>query len=263
MRWKVRRGLVLLLLWIGATSSRADVAHLRNGRSIEVSAFRVTGESVVLSISGGGEMALPLREVLEIRRQPSEVRMAGPASPTLISPPADSADQDPLLAPSGPAGPAPGSDTTSAEASTMIDDEGREIPLPLPVGGVFDRDTLKAMAGRIARRHGVDESLVHAVIQVESRYDAFAVSPRGAMGLMQLMPKTAARFDVDNAFNPVENVDAGVRYLKELLDRYSGQPRLALAAYNAGEEAVERYSGIPPYRETIDYVRRVLGLTRR
>jgi soluble lytic murein transglycosylase-like protein len=119
------------------------------------------------------------------------------------------------------------------------------------------------MASHIARRHGVDESLVHAVIQVESRYDAFAVSPRGAMGLMQLMPRTAARFDVDNVFDPVENVDAGVRYLKELLERYSGQQRLALAAYNAGEEAVERYSGIPPYRETIDYVRRVLGIARR
>jgi soluble lytic murein transglycosylase-like protein len=113
------------------------------------------------------------------------------------------------------------------------------------------------MAARIARRHGVAENLVQAVIEVESRYDPFAVSPRGAMGLMQLMPKTASRLAVTDVFDPVQNVDGGVRYLKELLERYSGQVRLALAAYNAGEDAVERYSGIPPYRETIDYVRRV------
>jgi soluble lytic murein transglycosylase-like protein len=78
------------------------------------------------------------------------------------------------------------------------------------------------------------------------------------MGLMQLMPETAARFQVENAFDPVANVDGGVRYLKELLERYSGEWRLVLAAYNAGEEAVERFAGIPPYRETVQYVDRVL-----
>jgi soluble lytic murein transglycosylase-like protein len=76
------------------------------------------------------------------------------------------------------------------------------------------------------------------------------------------MPRTAERFDVANAFDPVQNVDGGVRYLKELLARYSGQVRLALAAYNAGEEAVERHGGIPPYRETVDYVKRVLSARR-
>ena len=118
------------------------------------------------------------------------------------------------------------------------------------------------MAGRIARRHRIDEALVRAVIEVESRYDAFAVSPRGAMGLMQLMPKTAQRFSVRNAFDPIENIDGGVRYLGELLERYGGRLHLALAAYNAGEEAVDRFGGVPPYRETEHYVGKVLRLLK-
>ena len=128
----------------------------------------------------------------------------------------------------------------------------------LPAGAVFDPVELRKLAGRVARRHGLSEALVQAVVQVESRYDAFAVSPRGAMGLMQLMPQTARRFQVDDAFDPVDNLNGGVRYLKELLERYSGETQLALAAYNAGEKAVERYGGIPPYRETMQYVDRVL-----
>lgn len=263
MRSLLRWGLALSALWIGADYARAEVAYLRNGRSIEVSSFKVVGENVVLTLQGGGEMALPLREVLEIRRQPAGVQAAGPAARDT---PADTTSGASAGAghslPAGPPAPAATDIVDSVAAPAPSDEDAPDDP-PLPAGAVFDRAALQDMAGKIARRHGVDEALVHAVIQVESRYNAFAVSPRGAMGLMQLMPKTAARFDVDNAFDPVENVDAGVRYLKELLERYSGQKRLALAAYNAGEDAVERYSGIPPYRETIDYVRRVLGQVRR
>jgi len=135
--------------------------------------------------------------------------------------------------------------------------------MELVPGAVFDREALRDLAGRIARKYQVDEALVRAVIEVESRYDAFAVSPRGAMGLMQLMPDTASRFAVHNVFNPVENVDGGVRYLKVLLERYSGQVRLVLAAYNAGEEAVDHFQGIPPFRETEQYVVRVLRVLSR
>ena len=135
--------------------------------------------------------------------------------------------------------------------------------MELVPGAVFDREALRDLAGRIARKYQVDEALVRAVIEVESRYDAFAVSPRGAMGLMQLMPDTASRFAVRNVFNPVENVDGGVRYLKVLLERYSGQVRLVLAAYNAGEEAVDHFRGIPPFRETEQYVVRVLKVLSR
>jgi soluble lytic murein transglycosylase-like protein len=155
----------------------------------------------------------------------------------------------------GPATPA-SADTTSAPAAPEAAIAAGEAADLLP-GGATDRRALMQMASKIARRHGVAEPLVHAVIEVESKYNPKAVSRAGAMGLMQLMPKTATRFSVADAFDPVQNVDAGVRYLKELLERYSGQVRLALAAYNAGEEAVERHGGIPPYRETIDYVRRV------
>jgi soluble lytic murein transglycosylase-like protein len=114
-----------------------------------------------------------------------------------------------------------------------------------------------------ARRHDVDPKLVHAVIRQESDYDPFAVSSKGAMGLMQLMPDTADRFGVQNIFDPAENVRGGVLYLRHLLDRYNGDPSLTLAAYNAGEGAVDRYGDVPPYRETVDYVskvRRLYGL---
>jgi soluble lytic murein transglycosylase-like protein len=107
-------------------------------------------------------------------------------------------------------------------------------------------------------RHQVDPRLVHAVIQVESRYQPSARSPKGAMGLMQLMPGTARQYAVTNPYDPAQNVNAGVRHLRSLLDRFD--VRLALAAYNAGEEAVLRFGGIPPYRETRDYVKRVLAL---
>jgi soluble lytic murein transglycosylase-like protein len=101
--------------------------------------------------------------------------------------------------------------------------------------------------------------LIHAVIRQESGYDPYAVSHKGAKGLMQLMPATAKRFGVKDVFDPAENVQGGVKYLRQLLDRYDGDRRLALAAYNAGEGAVDRFGGVPPYRETQDYVDRIVG----
>jgi soluble lytic murein transglycosylase-like protein len=233
------------------TTLHAESAILRDGRSIEVSGYRMSDDRIVLRLASGGEMSMPALDVLEIRRQPKEKAPVPPATASVAQPTAPPASGVAGSAPAAAPSVASGADMTSATSEPL-----------LAIGGVFDPNALHEMAGKIARRHGVDEALVHAVIQVESRYDPFAVSPRGAMGLMQLMPRTAQRFDVANAFDPVQNVDGGVRYLKELLARYSGQVRLALAAYNAGEEAVERHRGIPPYRETVDYVKRVLSERR-
>jgi soluble lytic murein transglycosylase-like protein len=108
-----------------------------------------------------------------------------------------------------------------------------------------------------ASRHQVDPALVRAVIETESNWNASAHSRKGAIGLMQLIPTTAQRFGVNDAYSPQQNVDAGVRYLKALLERYDGNLDLALAAYNAGEGAVDRAHGIPAFRETRDYVQKV------
>lgn len=111
-----------------------------------------------------------------------------------------------------------------------------------------------------AARHNVDPNLVRAVIKVESNFNSNAVSDKGAMGLMQLMPKTARELRVKNPFDPQQNVDAGVRHLKYLLENYRGDVKLTLAAYNAGEGAVARSAGVPHYAETQNYVRRITNL---
>jgi hypothetical protein len=111
-----------------------------------------------------------------------------------------------------------------------------------------------------ASRHQIDPQLVHAIIEVESKYDPKAVSRKGAMGLMQLIPETAQRFGVANPFNPKENIEGGVSYLKHLLDLFRGDLSLSLAAYNAGEAAVQRFGGIPSFAETRNYVRKVTDI---
>jgi len=121
----------------------------------------------------------------------------------------------------------------------------------------IDRDGAEKLVREAAERHHVDPALVRAVIETESNWNPSARSHKGAMGLMQLIPTTAQRFGVNDAFNPKQNVDAGVRYLKTLLERYNGNLDLALAAYNAGEGAVDRAHGVPSYRETRNYVQRV------
>jgi soluble lytic murein transglycosylase-like protein len=115
-----------------------------------------------------------------------------------------------------------------------------------------------------SRLHGVDAALIHAVISAESGYNPSALSKAGAMGLMQLMPQTAKRYGVTNIMDPVQNITGGVRYLRDLLSMFNGNLELAIAAYNAGENAVIKYGNkIPPYAETVQYVPKVLGFYRK
>ena len=127
---------------------------------------------------------------------------------------------------------------------------------PSPVCAKEERARLEAEIERIALENQLPAPLVHSVVEVESNYNPFAVSSKGALGLMQLVPDTARRFGVEDVFDPVENMRGGARYLRYLIDLY-GDYRLALAAYNAGEGAVARYGGVPPYSETRGYIRNV------
>jgi soluble lytic murein transglycosylase-like protein len=137
----------------------------------------------------------------------------------------------------------------------------RRLESGLSFGRVPDYGGYDGLIGLTAREHRVQPALVKAVIAAESNFDAGAVSRKGAQGLMQLMPGTAEQLGVENPFQPSENVRGGTRYLRKMLDRYGDLSR-ALAAYNAGPSAVDRYGGVPPYRETQDYVNRVLTYYR-
>jgi len=111
-----------------------------------------------------------------------------------------------------------------------------------------------------AEKHGLDEKLIHSIIQVESGYNPAAVSVKGAVGLMQLIPETASRYGVLDIFDPQQNIDAGVRYLKDLFSLYRNDLRSVLAAYNAGPDAVKKHKGVPPFPETLRYIRKVLSV---
>ena len=127
-----------------------------------------------------------------------------------------------------------------------------EIPLDIPTSGDKELDRLIYETGQ---RHSVDPRFIHAVIWQESRYKNQARSHAGAQGLMQLIPATAERFGCDNVYDPAQNIEAGTKYLSWLLKRFDGNVELALAGYNAGEGAVAKYNGIPPYNETRNYVK--------
>jgi Transglycosylase SLT domain len=126
-----------------------------------------------------------------------------------------------------------------------------------PVAGKPALPALDAAVRQIAAEQSLPPELLHSVIQVESNYNPGAVSPKGAQGLMQLIPETARRFGVLDSFDPVENIQGGAKYLKYLLELYQGDYPRALAAYNAGEKAVAKYGGVPPYAETQNYVAQV------
>ena len=152
----------------------------------------------------------------------------------------------------------------SADEVASIDPEERFEPIPAPPAPTAAPAAAPPEAlpyGELvkaaAARYAVDEQLIYSVIAAESNFDARAISRRNARGLMQLLPETAARFGVQDIFDPKENIDAGTHYLSDLLKRYNNDLGLALAAYNAGPERVEQYGRVPPYSETVSYVQRV------
>jgi soluble lytic murein transglycosylase-like protein len=149
--------------------------------------------------------------------------------------------------------------TVSVAAADLVTVEPEEHFAAVAAAPVAAAGPFGNLIHAAAENHGVDESLIRWVIAVESNFNPRAVSRRRAQGLMQLLPTTAALYSVGDIFDPAQNIDAGTRYLKDLLARYRGDLRLALAAYNAGPETVERYGGVPPFPETQKYVRVITG----
>ena len=147
--------------------------------------------------------------------------------------------------------------TVEIAASELIDVEP-EDQFPAPPSANADFGARYAnLIHASAQKHGVDANLIAHVIAAESNFDPKAVSRKRALGLMQLLPETAARYAVSNIFDPAQNIEAGTHYLKDLLARYRGNLRFALAAYNSGPEMVDRYGGVPPFPETQSYVRSI------
>ena len=209
-------------LWSLAVSpAAADRLVLTTGRAMVVASATLDGETWVVRLKSGGLARIEGRLVRSI-----EHRVDAPEpSPDVI--------------------PAP----------TMVDT--RLLSTASPSRQDLSSRPFAALIERAATVHGVDPVLVHAVIQAESNYQPRARSPKGAKGLMQLMPETARAYGLRNPYDPASNIDAGVRHLRRLLDRFD--LRLAVAAYNAGAGAVERAQGLPPFAETTAYVSRVLS----
>lgn len=207
-----------------ASVASAELVFLKTGRSLSVKAVRYEGDQAALVLRAGGEILCD-RAVID-RIEPDEVPYPEPA-----------AAPGPVL-----------------EARTVAPPQPASLAPAIPA-------EFSGLVTELANRHGVDARIVHAVITVESAYQTRAKSRKGARGLMQLMPDTARQYGVRNAYNAAANLEAGIKHLRSLLDRFDLS--LALAAYNAGEATVRRFGGIPPYRETREYVAKVLRLAGR
>ncbi|MBA2304888.1 MAG: lytic transglycosylase domain-containing protein [Acidobacteria bacterium] len=202
-----------------ASPVSAEIVFLTSNRTLSIKSHRIDGDSIVLTLRGGGEVTCDKSLIEKI--VPDEV---------------------PYVEPKG--------DVTSVESqSAAVQSVDPAVLEQTPYGEVI---------AAVSEAHGVNPLLVRALIQVESNYRPKARSNRGAMGLMQLMPATAREYKVGNPYDPKANIAAGVRHLKGLIDRWG--VTVALAAYNAGEGAVKKFNGIPPYRETRNYVAKIMSL---
>jgi hypothetical protein len=219
--------LIRFILGVGllaATAARADIVLFSDGRALKVTSYAATEETLDLTLPGGGKVSVPLHRVERIV-------------------------DDEVLPPQA-----------AAEVKKVIEAEGvfpkrswhySEASAPL-FKTRYNQTIIDA-----ARKFDVDAALVSAVIKAESDYDPHTLSNKGARGLMQLMPATAERFGVTDSFDPVANIYAGTHYLRWLLETFKGNADLAVAAYNAGEGNVWKYNGVPPFRETVNYIHRI------
>jgi Transglycosylase SLT domain len=219
-------GIGLLLLAGQLSASAGELAILKNGSSIPFLRKEQVGTMTRLYIPGG-HMDIPTSEIVSYDKDDSPLEASAPAP-----------QPQPAAAVNAAAttNSAPASAPTLAPGKVNIDELVREA----------------------SSRHQLDPDFVASVIKAESNFNAHAVSPKGARGLMQLMPRTAAQLGVADAFDPRANVEAGTAHLSALLDQYNNDPIKALAAYNAGAHRVQQYHGIPPYRETRAYVSKIV-----
>jgi hypothetical protein len=207
---------------LSAVPAQAELIVFENGRVVKAASYRLHADEVEISLPGGGSYRVELGRIERIVDDEVVV---------------DTVRVEPdLYAFSGP--------------FDLSYSDGRRALF----GTEFD-----AIIEGAAKEFDIDAALVSALIRAESNYQPRAVSRKGARGLMQLMPATARRLAVKQPFDPASNVRGGVKYLRELVDRFGDRPELVLAAYNAGEGAVEAYGGVPPYRETMTYVDRIMG----
>jgi len=235
MSLKTKFAFFLTVGLMASQSSATDVAILRNGFTIRHESRAPLGETTRLFLTADGSSFVDIRTA-EIDRIERDLTPTAPvqAPAPVATVPSGVAAQSPALAPIVPSGAANFSAPAATSSSSSIN--------------VAD------VVGAASGRYRLDPDLVNSVIRAESGFKVHAVSPKGAQGLMQLMPGTASKLGVQNAFDPAANVDGGTRYLRELLERYNFDMVKALAAYNAGPQRVEQYKGVPPYRETRLYV---------
>jgi hypothetical protein len=225
----MRTFILMLATLLFASTASASIALFSDGRNMKIEAYAVEEDTIHLTMPGGGKLSMPIARIERI------------------------VDDEVVTA-------------EVVEEVRKIVEEGvfprrswrfSENSQPLWQSKYND------LIVEAARKWDVDAALVSAVIKAESDYDPRTLSNKGARGLMQLMPATAARFGVTNAFDPRENIFAGTRYLHWLLDKFDGNADLAVAAYNAGEGNVWKYDGVPPFRETVNYINRIAKHIRR
>jgi hypothetical protein len=222
----VKKVLPLLLLLATAVPASASIALFADGRTMKIDSYKLKDENdIVLTLKGGGAMTIPLTRIERIL-------------------------DDEVIPPA-----------VVAEVKKIVEEEGGIFPkrswrYDARRGPIF-RSKYDSVIVDAAKKFDVDAALISAVIKAESDFNPREYSNKGAQGLMQLMPGTAVRFGVTNAWDPVANNYGGVRYLRWLLETFDGNADYAVAAYNAGEGNVWKYNGVPPFRETMAYVRRI------